>query len=377
MSVTTTPNGVGMGVKGLDDSEIWLQDAHGRWPRFGGSHAYRTKGRPCASPPHSTVCWPWRASPSSRSPSPALPRSCSTSPCGAVAWSARCAHFSSWARYDTRAVTSSWRHLDFGRWQVFVRAGLRRLRCPEHGVRVEGVPFARARSRFSRDFEDLVAFLATKTDKRTIARLSRVDWDTVGRVCERVVAHGLDPERLDGLVNIGVDEVSWRRHHNYLTLVAEHTSKKIVWGAPGKDTATLDAFFDDLGPERAAQLQAVSMDMGAAFNKSVRAARARPAGRDLYRPLPRCPAGHRRPGRRAPRRMERTTSPTRPGRGQEVQRRPLGAAKTAREPQRRPVRHPAKTAPPRRGRLARLHPQRDLPRHLRRRPGHRRHGRAA
>ncbi len=117
--------------------------------------------------------------------------------------------FSTWARYDTRAVASTWRHLDFGRWQVFVRAGLRRLRCPEHGVRVEGVPFARARSRFSRDFEDLVAFLATKTDKTTIARLSRVDWDTVGRVCERVVAHGLDPDRLDGLVNIGVDEVSY------------------------------------------------------------------------------------------------------------------------------------------------------------------------
>jgi len=50
--------------------------------------------------------------------------------------------FSTWARYDTRAVASTWRHLDFGRWQVFVRAGLRRLRCPEHGVRVEGVPFA-------------------------------------------------------------------------------------------------------------------------------------------------------------------------------------------------------------------------------------------
>jgi len=77
--------------------------------------------------------------------------------------------FSTWARYDTRAVASSWRHLDFGRWQVFVRAGLRRLRCSEHEVRVEGVPFARARSGFSRDFEDLVAFLATKTDKTTPA----------------------------------------------------------------------------------------------------------------------------------------------------------------------------------------------------------------
>jgi len=179
--------------------------------------------------------------------------------------------FSTRARYDTREATSSWRHLDFGRWQVLVRARLRRLRCPEHGVRVEGVPFARTRSGFTRDVEDLVAFLATKTDKTTITRLSRIDWDTVGRICERVVADGLNPERLDGLVNIGVDEVSWRRHHHYLTLVADHDTKKIVWGAPGKDTATLDAFFDDLGPERAAGIEAVSMDMGAAFNKSVRA----------------------------------------------------------------------------------------------------------
>jgi len=187
--------------------------------------------------------------------------------------------FSSAARYDTLPVTSSWRHLDFGRWQVLVRARLRRLTCPEHGVRVEAVPFARARSGFTRDFEDLVAFLATKTDKTTITRLSRVDWDTVGRICQRVVAHGLDPDRLDGLVTIGVDEVSWRRHHNYLTLVADHTSKKIVWGARGKDTATLDAFFDDLGPERAAQIEAVSMDMGAAFNMSVRAPRGTPRRR--------------------------------------------------------------------------------------------------
>lgn len=72
-------------------------------------------------------------------------------------------------------------------------------------------------------------------------------------------------------MNIGVDEVSWRKHHRYLTLVTDHTGKKIVWGAEGKDTATLDAFFDELGEDRSAALQAVSMDMGAAFNKSVRA----------------------------------------------------------------------------------------------------------
>jgi transposase len=179
----------------------------------------------------------------------------------------RCA-FTTRARYDTRPVHSLWRGLDLGRRKVSVRAALRRLACPSHGVVTEAVPFARAASRFTADFEDLIAYLATKTDKTTITRLQRIDWDTVGRICERVVADGLDPARLDGLVSIGVDEVSWRRRHRYLTLVTDHTGKKIVWGAEGKDAATMDEFFADLGTERADRLEAISMDMGAAFNKS-------------------------------------------------------------------------------------------------------------
>jgi transposase len=179
--------------------------------------------------------------------------------------------FTTRARYDTRPVSSYWRHLDFGTSTVVVCAGLRRVDCPEHGVLVEAVPFARYRSGFTRDFEDVTAYLATKTDKTTIARFLRIDWDTVGRICERVVATDLDQDRLDGLVNIGVDEISWRKHHKYLTLVTDHTRRKVVWGQAGKDTATLDAFFDDLGPDRAAQVEAVSMDMGAAYAKSVRA----------------------------------------------------------------------------------------------------------
>jgi transposase len=179
--------------------------------------------------------------------------------------------FSTRARYDRRHVLSRWRHLDFGRWQVEVRAGLRRLCCPVHGVRTEAVPFARPGAGFTRDFEDLVAWLATKMDKTAIVRYARIDWDTVGRICERVVADGLDPARLDGLVHIGVDEVSWKRHHHYLTLVCDHAAKKVIWGAAGKDADTLDAFFAQLGAGRAAALQAVSSDMSAAFGKSIRA----------------------------------------------------------------------------------------------------------
>ncbi len=140
----------------------------------------------------------------------------------------------------------------------------RRLRCPEHGVRAERVPFARAESGFTRDFERLVAWLVTKTDKTTVCRFARVAWRTVGAICERVVVDVLDSERLSGLVDIGVDEISWRKHHRYLTLVSDHASGKIVWGKPGKDTATLNAFFAELGATGVGELESVSMDLGPA-----------------------------------------------------------------------------------------------------------------
>lgn len=178
--------------------------------------------------------------------------------------------FSTRHRYDTREVDSSWRHLDVAGRVCRITMRRRRLRCPEHGVLVEAVPFARDRSGHTRDFEDLVAWLATKTDKTTISAFARLSWRTVGAICERVVADTLDPDRLSGLVDIGVDEISWRKHHRYLTLVSDHDTGKIVWGKPGKDAATLGAFFDELPEGGAESIEAVSMDMGPAYAKAVR-----------------------------------------------------------------------------------------------------------
>ncbi|MGH9122443.1 MAG: ISL3 family transposase, partial [Acidimicrobiales bacterium] len=117
--------------------------------------------------------------------------------------------------------------------------------------------------------EDLVAYLATTADKTTIARLVRIDWATVGRIIARVMDDALDPNRLNDLFEIGVDEVSWRKRHNYITLVTNHQRNQAVWAAPGRDTKTLDGFFAELGPERCEAITAVSMDMSAGYAKSV------------------------------------------------------------------------------------------------------------
>ncbi len=151
--------------------------------------------------------------------------------------------FRSGHRYDTREVDSRWRHLDLAGRVCRISLRRRRLRCPEHGVVAEGVPFARHGSGFTRDFEQVVAWLVTKTDKKTIGEFLRIAWRTVGTIAERVAADELDPERLSGLVDIGVDEISWKKHHHYLTLVSNHDTGKIVWGKAGKDTLGVERVF--------------------------------------------------------------------------------------------------------------------------------------
>jgi transposase len=118
----------------------------------------------------------------------------------------------------------------------------------------------------------VVAYLAQRTDKTTITRLLRCSWEAVAAITVRVVAAHLDDARLEGLYRIGIDEVSSRKGHRYLTVVADHDRDgAVVWAGEGMSSATLERFFNTLGPRRTAQLQAASMDLHGAYAKVTRA----------------------------------------------------------------------------------------------------------
>jgi transposase len=172
------------------------------------------------------------------------------------------------ARYD--ASIRRWRHIDLGACKLFLKAEVRRVDCPLCGVRTEDVPWARPRARHTRDFEDVVTWLAKRTDKTTVARFLRCSWQAVDAIVSRVVADHIDERRLDDLYRIGVDEISYKRGHEYITVVADHDSGEVVWAAEGRTTEVLNSFFDELGEQRSARLVAVSMDLGHAYAKSAR-----------------------------------------------------------------------------------------------------------
>jgi len=165
-----------------------------------------------------------------------------------------------------------WRHLDLGSSRCLIECELRRLYCPACGDHLEAVEWARAGSPYTRDLEDLCAWLAQQMSKTQITRLLRIGWESVGKIAERVVADHLDQGRLDGLVWLGVDEISYGANHRFLTCVADHARGGIVWAAPGRNAATLQGFFDELGKEQKASIKAVSIDMSAGYEKAIKAA---------------------------------------------------------------------------------------------------------
>mgnify|MGYP001168467329 FL=1 len=163
--------------------------------------------------------------------------------------------------YDQGQGRRRWRALDLGVVRAVIEADAPRVSCPEHGVVVAAVPWARHGAGHTRAFDDQVAWLAVTCSKTAVTELMRIAWRTVGAIVTRVLVD-IDArvDRLDGLRRIGIDEISYKRGHNYLTVVVDHDARRLVWAAPGRDRATLEGFFDLLGEDRCAQITHVSAD---------------------------------------------------------------------------------------------------------------------
>lgn len=175
------------------------------------------------------------------------------------------------AGYDQGSGERLWRALDFGSTQVFIRARAVRVRCPEHGVVAARVPWARHGGRHTTGFEDQVGWLACEVSRAAACQLLRVSWRTVGAICERLLADGRirSGDGLDGLQQIGIDEISYRVGQRYLTVVVDHASNRLVWAAEGRDARTVEAFFALLGPERTSRITHISADMGSWIHAAV------------------------------------------------------------------------------------------------------------
>ena len=164
--------------------------------------------------------------------------------------------------YDKGQGERRWRALDIGSQMAYIEAPVERVRCKKHGVVTAAVPWARHDTWFCRSFEDTLAWLTVQTSHSVVSEFMRVDWHTVDRACKRVYddLEAASSCRFDRLVNIGIDETSYKKGHKYITVVVNHDTNSVVWCSKGFGKTVLTQFFERLTPEQRASIRCVSAD---------------------------------------------------------------------------------------------------------------------
>ena len=169
--------------------------------------------------------------------------------------------------YDTRE--RRWRHLDTMQYRTILVAQVPRVRCPTHDVRQVDVPWAEQGSRFTALFEMLVIDWLQEASFAAVARRLNMTWDQVAGVQDRAVERGLARRDLTKPKAIGVDETSFKKGHDYVTVVNDLDAPgHVLHVADGRRQGALDEFFEVLGEDGAQGLEHVAMDMWPAYIKS-------------------------------------------------------------------------------------------------------------
>jgi transposase len=174
-------------------------------------------------------------------------------------------------RTKGRTRRREWRDLRIRHLPLVVVYTPRRVVCPDCGVRIERVPWADRWSRVTKSLSRAVAKLARRTDLSTVADQYGINWKTVAGIIRRAVAWGLARRRKRPLRILGLDEVSRKKGHKYLTLVYDLERGELVWIGKDRTRDTVGGFFDGLGVRRSHNLKAVCMDMWAPYLDVVQA----------------------------------------------------------------------------------------------------------
>ena len=165
-------------------------------------------------------------------------------------------------RYDCGNGVRRWRAPDLGSGiRVYVETEAPRVCCPEHGVVVQQFPWSRHHSKFTRNFEDTAVWLSLHLSRKAVSEYLRISWDTVGPIISRVEKElSENHQPFDNLVNIGIDETSYKKGHKYITVIVNHDTNTVVWAAKGHGKSVLEPFFKQLSSERRAKIRLVSGD---------------------------------------------------------------------------------------------------------------------
>lgn len=172
--------------------------------------------------------------------------------------------------YDRQAIRL-FEYVPIWAFKVYFSYAPRRVACPDHGIKVEALPWGHGKERMTFSYQVYLARWAKRLSWKETADIFETSWDTVFRAVKFVVDYGLAHRNLDGVTEIGVDEIAVFKGHKYLTLVYQINAgtRRLLWCGPERRVKTLLRFFHEFGKERSEQLKFVCSDMWAPYLKVI------------------------------------------------------------------------------------------------------------
>ncbi|ABB30330.1 transposase IS204/IS1001/IS1096/IS1165 family protein [Geobacter metallireducens RCH3] len=172
--------------------------------------------------------------------------------------------------YDTQPARL-FEYVPIWAFKVFFRYAPRRVLCPIHGVKVESLPWGYGKEQMTISYQVYLARWARRLSWKEVAEIFKTSWDSIFRAVQYAVDYGLANRNLDGVTEIGVDEIAVFKGHQYLTMVYQLNAgvRRLLWCGPQRRIRTLLRFFREFGKERSAKLKYVCSDMWAPYLKVI------------------------------------------------------------------------------------------------------------
>ena len=174
--------------------------------------------------------------------------------------------------YDTLPEPRRFEFVPLWGIAVFFVYQMRRVECPDCGIKVERVPWAEGKCSLTTEYKWFLARWARRMSWKEVAVAFCVSWDHVYEAVKYAVSWGLQRRDLDHIESIGIDEVQWHKGHHYQTVVyqLDEHQKRLLWIGPERTAKTLLRFFRFLGKERTSRLQFICSDMWQGYLKVIR-----------------------------------------------------------------------------------------------------------
>lgn len=174
-------------------------------------------------------------------------------------------------RVRDRLSERRWRHVSWWGIPVELVYAPKRVQCQGCGkVKVEKIPWTMGKCPLTTGLIGLLSDWAKLLAWDVVARLFNVHWSTVAAAVRQTVSYGLAHREMGDVLYIGVDELSRRKGHVYVTNVYDLEGSRLLWSGEGRGRETLEAFFREHGKALKDKVIGVCCDMWEPYIEAIR-----------------------------------------------------------------------------------------------------------